>query len=52
MVGTQRNKVGFYCSDVSEAFYRVPTDRLLQKLHRKGVAEKVFKFLGSWIEER
>ena len=37
---------------MSGAFDRVPTDRLLQKLHRKGVTGKVFKFLGSWLEER
>ena len=33
-------KIGFYCSDVSGAFDRVPTDRLLEKLERKGVAGK------------
>lgn len=45
-------KVGLYCSDVSGAFDRVATDRLLRKLEARGVRGKALKLLGSWLEER
>ena len=45
-------KVGLYCSDVSGAFDRVPSDRLLEKLQRAGVGGKVLKLLGSWLNTR
>ena len=45
-------KVGLYCSDVSGAFDRVPTSRLLEKLQKHGVGGKVLKLLGSWLDSR
>ena len=45
-------KVGLYCSDVSGAFDRVSSERLLAKLYKQGVRGKVLKLLGSWLEER
>ena len=45
-------KVGLYCSDVSGAFDRVPTERFLEKLRRHGWAGKVLVLLGSWLETR
>ena len=45
-------KVGLYCSDVSGAFDRVPTERLLQKLKTHGVGGKLLALLGSWLDTR
>ena len=44
--------MGLYCSDVSGAFDRVATDRLLKKLEARGVQGRVLKLLGSWLQER
>ena len=48
----QRRGVLLYCSDVSGAFDRVPTDRLLQKLFLSGINPKVFLVLANWLRAR
>ena len=45
-------KVGLYCSDVSGAFDRVDTDRLLRKLWQKGVRGTLWKVLQGWLQQR
>ena len=45
-------KVGVYCSDIAGAFDRVATHILLKKLHRKGVRDKMLKFLKGYLEPR
>jgi hypothetical protein len=45
-------RIGLFCSDVSGAFDRVSSSRLLKKLRRKGVHEKVLTFLSSWLADR
>ena len=40
------------CSDVSGAFDRVSTERLLAKLQNSGVHPKIVKVLQSWLGER
>ena len=45
-------QVGVYCSDVSGAFDRVETGRLLNKLRALGVGDKLLKLVGSWLEDR
>ena len=47
-----RRKVGVHCADVSGAFDRVCTRRLLQKLESFGVPEKWLKLFGSWLRMR
>ena len=47
-----KRKIALYCSDVSGAFDRVTTERLLEKLRRKGVREMILKVLSSWLQER
>ena len=47
-----KKKVGVYCSDVSGAFDRVERNRLLDKLHSKGLHGKVFELLASWLGDR
>ena len=44
--------MGLYCSDVSGAFDRVETQRLLQKLWRKGVRGKLYSVVESWLQTR
>ena len=46
------SRVGLYCSDVSGAFDRVPTRRLIEKLRLKGVHPQIVKLIGSWLEDR
>ena len=48
----RRGKVAVYCSDVSGAFDRVETKRLLEKLKAKGVNRKLRRLISSWLEER
>ena len=48
----QGRKVGLYNADVSGAFDRVSSERLLQKLHNHGVRGKLLKLLASWLEDR
>ena len=45
-------KVAIYCSDVSGAFDRVPTTRLLAKLQAKGIHLDIIKVIGSWLDSR
>ena len=45
-------KVALYCSDVSGAFDKVSTEKLVAKLRHKGVREPLLKLLSSWLEER
>ena len=45
-------KVALYCSDVSGAFDRVDTDRLLEKLQRKGLKGELLAVVRSWLGER
>ena len=46
------NKVGLYCSDVSGAFDRVRSERLLQKLASLGVRGRLLRLLASWLDYR
>ena len=46
------HKIALYCSDVSGAFDRVPTERLLAKLRNSGVHPKLVKVIESWLGER
>ena len=48
----QGRKVALYCSDVSGAFDKVSTEKLVAKLKHKGVREPLLKLLSSWLEER
>ena len=47
-----RRKFAVYCADVSGAFDRVKTTRLLQKLEAKGVPSRWLALFGSWLRER
>ena len=49
---SQGKRVGLYCSDVSGAFDKVETKRLLRKLEHLGVRGKLLTFLASWLEYR
>ena len=48
----QREKIVIYCSDVAGAFDRVRVERLISKLHAKGVHPKLVKLIESWLQER
>ena len=45
-------RVGLYCSDVSGAFDRVPSEKLLEKLSRRGVHPQLLAIIRSWLEPR
>jgi hypothetical protein len=45
-------RVGLYCSDVSGAFDRVSTSRLMQKLEAKGIHDSLLKVIHSWLGTR
>ena len=45
-------KVGVYCSDVSGAFDKVSSEKLLQKLSSQGVHPSVINVLESWLAKR
>ena len=45
-------RVAVYCSDVSGAFDRVSSTRLLAKLKQKGVHPQIVSVLESWLDER
>ena len=45
-------RVGLYCSDVSGAFDRVPSDKLAETLSQRGVHPKLLALLKSWLEPR
>ena len=44
--------VALYCSDVSGAFDRVPTEKLLQKLRAKGLHPLIVNLFASWLSPR
>ena len=44
--------IALYCSDVSGAFDRVKSTKLLSKLERKGVSPPMLKLLESWLDDR
>eukprot|EP00969_Alexandrium_andersonii_P167041 7382346-Alexandrium_andersonii.AAC.1 len=46
------HRVALYCSDVSGAFDKVDTQRLLGKLVSCGVHSKVVEVLRSWLAPR
>ena len=48
----QGNRVGLYCSDVSGAFDKVPTERLLQKLGAWAPRKTCFDVVTSWLRPR
>ena len=45
-------KVGVHLADVSGAFDRVSTPRLLQKLRAKKLPEPMVKVISSWLRQR
>ena len=45
-------KIGIYCSDVSGAFDRICSSRLLAKLRAKGVHQSMIDVIASWLEAR
>ena len=47
-----REKVGVYLSDISGAFDRVETGRLLAKLRAAGVNDVMLRFLASYLSPR
>ena len=48
----RRGKVAVYLSDVSGAFDRVDSKRLMAKLRAKGVNTKLLRLIESWLRER
>ena len=48
----QGKRIGLYCSDVSGAFDKVRSDRLVEKLEHLGVRGKLLTLLTSWLENR
>ena len=46
------HKIGIYCSDVSGAFDRVSTERLMSKLHRQRLDLEILEVLCSWLRQR
>ena len=48
----KNRKVGIYCSDVSGAFDRVDTDRLVDKLKKKKIHPAIVEVLRSWLRNR
>ena len=49
---SQRYRIAVYCSDVSGAFDKVPSRRLLLKLERAGVHPRILAVLESWLVAR
>ena len=47
-----KKRIALYCSDVSRAFDRVASDRLLLKLKRKGVHARLVAVIRSWFRNR
>ena len=45
-------KVGVYLSDVSGAFDRVSTERLMRKLEHKGMGRKMVRVIRAWLQKR
>ena len=48
----RRLKFAVYCSDVSGAFDRVSTQRMLDKLRAKGMREDMVQVFAAWLAER
>ena len=48
----KRFKFAVYCSDVSGAFDRVSTRRMLDKLRAKGMRDDMVKVFEAWLAER
>ena len=48
----KKQKIAVYCSDVSGAFDKVNSSRLLRKLQAKGVPEEILAVLKSWLAAR
>jgi hypothetical protein len=48
----KKSKVAVYCSDVSGAFDRVKTDRLITKLRAKKLRPEIVAVLQSWLRQR
>ena len=46
------NKIAVYLSDVSGAFDKVDSDRLIKKLEHKGLGIKMTKVIRSWLQRR
>ena len=45
----ENKKVGLYCSDVSGAFDRVCSKRLLEKLQRSGLHPLLIQLVAAWL---
>ena len=45
-------KVAVYCSDVSGAFDKVPSERLAEKLRPLGLHEQLVQLVKSWLRCR
>ena len=45
-------KVGLYCSDVSGAFDRVCSRRMLEKLEKSGLHKWLIQVIVAWLHER
>ena len=52
MAFNEKKQVGLYCSDVSGAFDKVCSQRLLQKLYNAGIHPLLLKVLEAWLTER
>ena len=52
LVFANGNKIGFYCSDVSGAFDKVDSERLLLKLSNLGISSTILQVINSWLQER
>ena len=48
----KKARVALYCSDVSGAFDKVRTSRLLRKLRAKGMPEQLVCMIMFWLRER
>ena len=48
----RKRKVAVYCSDVSGAFDKVNSRRLLRKLRARGVPAEILGVIKSWLSER
>ena len=49
---SDRQEISVFCSDVSGAFDRVDSKRLMAKLRAKGVNTKLLRLIESWLRER
>ena len=49
---TNGSKVGIHLSDISGAFDKVSSDRLLEKLKAKGINAQICNVLSSWLRPR